>query len=344
MYDIIVIGAGPAGAAAAKVLAENGCRVLLAEKCRMPRYKSCSGQLIKKSLDLVERYFGEPVPSHVTCSPAENRGMVFTDDTGHSYCFPQPGLNVWRSSFDAWLAGKAQTAGAVVQDGLSAVSCTQEEGSVLVRFRRADHSLYDERAEYVIDCEGVVGAIKRQLTGTAPDCVTTYQTFHHGHIRLDPHYFYAYLQPELSEYDAWFNVKDGMLVLGVSVKNKGREADYHDRFLAYMKKHHGLSAGLPEREDRWLMPRVRPGCAVCHGIGHVLFAGEAAGFLNPMGEGISAGLESAHLAAQAVLKHRGDTAGIHSLYRESTAALHDYMKRQWSLVGGMAKTFAEMKQ
>ena len=42
-----------------------------------------------------------------------------------------------------------------------------------------------------------------------------------GHM-VAAHYFYAYLQPELSEYDAWFNVKDEMLVLGVSVKDTSR--------------------------------------------------------------------------------------------------------------------------
>ena len=340
MYDVLVIGAGPAGSTAAKVLADRGLRVLLAEKCALPRYKSCSGILIKKSMDLVKLYFGEDAPLSVTCEPAENRGMIFTNDCGREYRFAQEGLNVWRSSFDNWLAEKAGESGAQVRDCTTVVACEEKEGFVEVTLQGKE--TFVEKAAYVLDCEGVVGAVRRRLRKETLECITTYQTFNEGTIDLDPHYFYAYLQPELSEYDAWFNVKDNLLVLGVSVKDPARIPLFYDRFLGYMRERHNLRINRQTKEEKWLMPHVRPGCRIDFGMGRVLFAGEAAGFLNPMGEGISAGMESGFLAANAVAAHFEDPRGVCDVYRESAAGLKSYMERQWDLVAGMAGTFREM--
>ena len=132
MYDTIVVGAGPAGAAAAFMLAGNGYRVLLVEKFTIPRNKSCSGVLIGKSLDWVKRCFGEDVPAGAMCTPVENRGMVFTDHRGKTYRFEQKGLNVWRSAFDGWLAQKAAAAGAEIREGTAAIACREEADHVLV--------------------------------------------------------------------------------------------------------------------------------------------------------------------------------------------------------------------
>lgn len=98
-----------------KVLAEKGYKVLLVEKFKMPRYKSCSGVLIKKSMELVKTYFGEDVPESAMCTPTDNRGMIFTNDKGKEYRFEQEGLNVWRSYFDGWLAKRAKESGAEVR-------------------------------------------------------------------------------------------------------------------------------------------------------------------------------------------------------------------------------------
>lgn len=340
MYDIIIIGAGPTGSTAAKTLAENGYKVLLVEKFKMPRYKSCSGQLIKKSLDLVQTYFGEAVPASTMCTPTENRGMIFTDDKGKSFRFEQDGLNVWRSSFDKWLADKAEESGAEVRDNTAALSCEEHDEIVTVTLK-GEH-IYKEQARYIIDCEGVVGTIKKQLLNRELQYIMTYQTFNQGSIDLDYRFFHAYLQPELSEYDAWFNVKDGQLVLGVSVKDRSKAEYYYAQFISYMEKTHNLKIDKQLKVDKWLMPHIRPGCAIDYGVGRVLFAGEIAGFLNPMGEGISAGMECGYYAAQAILQHFDNLDLVYSTYQQSTDALHYYMKRQWNFVAGMADTFQEM--
>lgn len=341
MYDVIVIGAGPTGSTAAKILADQGYRVLLAERLKLPRYKSCSGVLIKKTMDLVSEYFGESVPECTTCAPAENCGMIFTDDKGKEYSFKQQGRNVWRSSFDHWLAKKAADAGAELRDGTSALSSEENESSVLVTLRGKES--YTEEARYVIDCEGVTGLFKKRLVKDRPRYITTFQTFNEGKIELDYHYFYAYLQPELSEYDAWFNVKDNLLVLGVSVKDTAKTDYYYNQFIAYMKERHQLTIAHQVKEEKWLMPYIRPGCHVDYGVGRVLFAGEIAGFLNPMGEGISSGMESGYCAARAMANNFDNLDQIYAEYRESAKKLKAYMERQWSFVAGMADTFQDMK-
>jgi flavin-dependent dehydrogenase len=340
VYDVLVIGAGPAGSTAAKTLAEKGYRVLLVEKFRIPRNKSCSGILIQKSMDFLQRHFGEAVPEAALCAPAVNRGMVFTGCDGKEYRFEQEGRNIWRSSFDGWLAGKAQESGARLQHPAMVLRLEERPEEVEAALR--GERLYTERARYVLDCEGAAGRLGQKKGDGPLERITTFQTFNRGSIGLDPHYFYAYLQPELSEYDAWFNVKDGQLVLGVSGKDPRRLPGYYARFLAYMQRH-GLQITETLRFERWLMPWIRPGCAVRCGEGRTLYAGEAAGFLNPMGEGISSAMESGYQAACAISGQFASPERVLEDYRNRVQPLRGYMLRQWSLVAGLAETFREMR-
>lgn len=329
-FDVVVIGAGPTGATAAKVLAENGLKVLLVDRMKLPRYKSCSGMLIKKAIDLVVGYYGESIPDTVKCAPFENRGMVLTNEEGKEYIFKQNALNVWRSEFDYWLTKKAVNSGAELRCETSALCCTtNDDYAELVLHSDKDYTV---QTKYIVDCEGATASFKRSLDGKKPKMITTYQTFNEGYINLDPHYFYAYLQPKLSEYDAWFNIKDGMLVLGVAVKNTKNIPLYYNRFIRFLGQKHGLQIKKEIKKEKWIMPHIQKDFQIEYGIGRVLFAGEVAGFLNPMGEGIYAGIESGYSVAKVIIGCFSNPHQILNAYMNQVEPLKNYMERQWNLL------------
>jgi flavin-dependent dehydrogenase len=347
LYDVLIIGAGPTGSSAAKELAANSYKVLLVEKFKMPRNKSCSGILINKSIQLLALYFGSYPPQSVMCAPIENKGMMLTNDEGKEYLYEQKGLNIWRNSFDYWLVQKALSAGAKLKDETTVVNYEEQDNFVVIKLKNKDKGEYFEKAKIVIDCSGVVCSIKRKLFHFQKNYIYTYQTFNKGSIDLDHHYFYAYLQPQFSEYDAWFNVKDDYLIFGVSVKDMAKIGLYYSKFIDYMTQKHNAKIDAQEKAEKWLMPHVLSGCQIDYGIGRILFAGEAAGFLNPMGEGISSGLESGFAAAHAIqqvdLYSQFDAQNIIAAYMKNTIALKAYMERQWRFVAGLSTKFSYMK-
>lgn len=288
--------------------------------------------MIEKSLRLTEACFGQKVPDSVTCAPAFNRGMIFTDDTGKAYKFESRGLNIWRDKFDFWLLSLAKESGVTVKDETAVTAVEERDGCVRISTNGGE-----EYSKFAVDCSGAIGAGRR-----AHGHIITHQNYYKGSIDLDPQYFYAYLQPELSDYDAWFNVKDGMLVLGTAAANPKEIQGYYKNFLFYMTERHGLRIDELIRTDEWLIRNITPPFSIDYGNGGILKAGEAAGLLNPMGEGISSALESGYFAAQAILLDFENRQSVTEKYRQLTAETVDYMQRQWRLVGRMSEKFSFM--
>src|SRR5262245_43375912 len=100
-WDVVVVGAGPAGSVAAATLAEAGLRTLLVDKKPFPRPKVCGGCLNPRAIAALEA---------VGLTPARTSGPVINIDSlelraGHRRaCVPLPGgLVVDRAEFDDWL-------------------------------------------------------------------------------------------------------------------------------------------------------------------------------------------------------------------------------------------------
>src|SRR6266545_7368783 len=118
-YDVVVVGAGPAGAAAALVAARAGLQVLLVERGPFPGAKNMYGGVVyPRILDtLLPNWWEEaPIQRWVT----RRSTMVMTDTQALTVEFrgqawdrpPDNGANAYRADFDAWVAGKAADAGA----------------------------------------------------------------------------------------------------------------------------------------------------------------------------------------------------------------------------------------
>ena len=345
MYDIMVIGAGPAGCITAKKLADEDYNVLLVERMKIPREKSCSGILIKKSINIIENEFGK-IPDYVLCKPNISRGIIITNEENQTFKFESDGLNVWRSLLDGWLTLKAKNAGAELKTSTSAISCEEKEDHVSVKLH--DGEIYEEKARIVVACDGAGSTIKKNLFKNPNNYVFTYQTFCKGTINLETDFFHAFLHPKLSQYDAWFNVKDNLLILGVGIKEPALMKMYHSRFLSFLNSQFNARIESCVKEEVGIMPSVMPGCPVDLGIGRVLFAGEAANFLNPIGEGISSALTSGNAAAEAIKSvHKTNNFNIKSLidtYKNNILPEKQYMIRQWTILTSISSKFSYMKE
>lgn len=344
MYDVMVIGAGPAGCITAKRLADASYNVLLVERMKIPREKSCSGILIKKSINLIENEFGK-ISDSVLCKPNISKGIIITNEENQTFKFESDGLNVWRNLLDEWLALKAQSAGAELRQSTSAISCEEKQDHVSVKLH--DGEIYEEKARIVVACDGAGSVIKKNLFKNPNNPVFTYQTFCKGTIDLDNDFFHAFLDPKLSQYDTWFNVKDDFLIFGVCVKEPAKMKMYHSKFLLFLNSKFNAKIESCVKEEIGIMPNVTPGCPVNLGAGRILFAGEAANFLNPIGEGISSALASGYAAAEAVKSvYKTNNFSVKSLidtYNYNILPEKEYMTRQWTILTSMSSKFSYMK-
>jgi phytoene dehydrogenase-like protein len=72
-YDVVIVGAGPAGAAAARAIRGHGLDAVIVERAKLPRYKMCSGILFPSARKLIAGSFG-PIPKRVLSEPVRVRG------------------------------------------------------------------------------------------------------------------------------------------------------------------------------------------------------------------------------------------------------------------------------
>ena len=159
--DVVVVGAGPAGACAAITAARAGLEVLLLERGPFPGSKNMYGGVVyPRILDTLipEWWLEAPVQRWVT----RRSTMLLTDTQALTVDFrsqswgapPYNGATAFRPDWDNWLAGHAVAAGAQLVTDTTVVGLIREPDGRVVGVR-TDRPDGDVRARVVIACDGV---------------------------------------------------------------------------------------------------------------------------------------------------------------------------------------------
>jgi geranylgeranyl reductase family protein len=286
LWDVVVVGAGPAGASAARTAAAAGASVLLVDRATFPRYKTCAGGLIGASL--------ANIPSAVLVTVEDRpRRAVFTLNGVRAVTVerPEPFLAmVDRQRFDAALVDAAVEAGAVFRGGVTVRSLREDANEV--ELETDDAPL---RARIVIGADGSASRIARHVG-------VRYRTTDLGledEIPVDPAPWRGSILidwgPTPGSY-AWLFPKEHTINVGV-IQRAG-SAETTRAYLAAWKTRLGVDA-LPTTHSDGHLTRWRETDSPLR-RGRVLVAGDAAGLLEPwMREGISFALRSGTWAGEA---------------------------------------------
>jgi geranylgeranyl reductase family protein len=309
--DVTIVGAGPAGSAAAYFLARTGVDVLLLDRAAFPRDKTCGDGVSSRALAVMERMGLRPwVRSNGFVEPetlllSAPNGQIVTCSPDRREAF-SCGRVIPRLQLDQALLNQAVTAGARMIEGVKAIGLERLHSGRVRLVGEGDGHTVRVETSLVIAADGAHASFTRNLgLVRRPTDIVALRAYFEGVEGSPTLLELHYKRTILPGYGWIFPMGHGQANVGVGVyasKVRSQVLNPKDAFRRFV-------AGNPCARTRLSQARmIGPvrGYPLRTGVGgtvacadNVLVAGEAASLVNPLtGEGIAAALESGELAAQ----------------------------------------------
>jgi len=336
-YQAIIVGSGPAGAACAKALNNEGVEALVIEKDKLPRNKICSAVLFGQTQVLLDKYFDGLPPEDVYCDPkiikADNilewkKGKGFFNyiwelpKDGRS--FPKDFYNVWRSKFDYWLLNES---GVAYRDDCKFNNYSIDNGKIKVEISRNGKDNINLYCSYLIGADGGGSRLRPLLDPSfmkIEQTLSIYQAYYrYSNIgSLKDAHWYVFFEPQIGDAFSVVHRKDDFLTLCVcGFKGRSLKKSMED-FKNLLADNFQVVLKDMERDEGCVVKKAPP----CLGKGNIILTGEAAGIFYLNGEGISASIDSGYRAGKAVAHGIKEGGNVLEIYGKEMEGILNHMK------------------
>lgn len=333
--ETLIVGAGPAGTAAATILARAGRDVLVVDKATFPRDKCCGDGLTALALRELERLDLAPasvsswrvVDDVIIRSPSgKERRYSLPDGPGYHAAVAR------RLDLDAALVDLASASGARVEEGVAFTRATPTDTGVTVEL----DSLGTVEAEHLIAADGMWSPVRKSLGLTVEGYRGEWHAFRQYFEDVSPsagNELIVWFEKDLLPGYAWsFPLADGRANIGFGIQRGGSNqvGDMKRLWLDLLDRPHirdvlGPDARPEDPHKAWPIP-ARVGRVPLAGP-HTMFVGDAAAVTDPMtGEGIGQALVTGRLAAEAILGE-GDAPATYERETRRELVADDRMAR-----------------
>lgn len=319
---VLIVGAGPAGSTAARLLAERGARVTLVEARRLPRPKLCGGGLTPKAQRLLPpRALATVVRRVETVEMRGGRLAPFRMTRGEAVV-----AMVERDRFDLALAEAAASAGAEVRDAEPVLDAGEDDAGVWIETERGRL-----RADVLVAADGEPSRMSRRLGLASGAARLAFALEVDTPLPAAPPPETAVISFTVPAGYAWYFPKRDHGNVGVATARSDRYRGLRDdlaRFTATL----GLDLVGARVRGHWLPVGLRRGPSASR---RVVLVGDAAATADPLfGEGIAYALYSAHVAAQAIADWCDGAAPDLRVY---DGRLRAHLGPTFSRLGGIAR-------